>query len=177
MRMMALAALTAVAMGVAAASYAQAATITEEEVLAAQRAWADGIVDIGQAYKDQDDYRAAASNHLKELYAYEQGPVLFKPTLAAADQFRETFDQALSYFVGGSIEEDTGFAKRPWRQVRFGKQHIAINGSSAAAMGNYYFTPIDSEEEIKVEYTFGYIRDDAGRLRINVHHSSLPFEG
>ncbi len=160
-----------------AASYAQAATITEEEVLAAQQAWAEGIVEIGQAYRDKGDYRAAASQHIKDLYAYEHGGVLFKPTLAAEDQFRETYDQALSYFVGGGIEEDNGFATRPWAQVRFGERQIVINGTSAAAMGNYYFTAVGSQEETKVEYTFGYIKDDDGRLRINIHHSSLPFEG
>ena len=162
-------------MTVTMASYAQAAAITKDEVIAAQEAWAKGIDGIGQAYLDEGDYRAAASKHLQNLYAYEQGYVLFKPTLAYDDQCRETFDQALSYFVGGSIEEDTGFATRPWRQVRFGERQIVINGTTAAVMGNYYFTPVDSEEETKVEYTFGYVRDNEGRLRINVHHSSLPF--
>lgn len=151
------------------------ATITEDEVLAAKQTWADGIVRIGQAYQDKGDYRAAAVEHIRALYAYDHGGVLFKPTLASKDQFRENFDQALSYFVGGDIEEDSGFATRPWRQVRFGKRHIIINGPTAAVMGNYYFTPFDADEETKVEYTFGYIRDTSGNLRINIHHSSLPF--
>ncbi|NIA68505.1 hypothetical protein HBA54_07855 [Pelagibius litoralis] len=157
-------------------SVAQAATITEDEVLAVQQTWADGIVGIGQAYLDEGDYKAAASQHIRDLYAYEQGGVLFKPTLASEDQFRETFDQALSYFVGGDIAEDGGFAIKPWRQVRFGERQIVLNGETAFAMGNYYFTPADSDEETKVEYTFGYIKDDDGKLRINVHHSSLPFQ-
>jgi len=159
-----------------ATSLASAATITEDEVLAAQQAWADGIVGIGQTYLDKGDYRAAASEHIRELYAYEQGGVLFKPTLAREDQFRGTFDEALSYFVGGGLEEDAGFAIKPWQQVRFGERHMVINGQSALAMGNYYFTPADSDVETKVEYTFGYIRDEDGRLRINLHHSSLPFQ-
>ncbi|WP_420346826.1 hypothetical protein [Pelagibius sp.] len=153
-----------------------AATITEDEVTAAQQAWAEGIVGIGQTYLDKGDYRAAASQHIRELYAYEQGGVLFKPTLAREDQFRETFDEALSYFVGGGMEEDSGFAIKPWLQVRFGERQMVINGESALAMGNYYFTPADSDVETKVEYTFGYIRDEDGRLRINLHHSSLPFQ-
>lgn len=159
-----------------AAQAAQVAMITEEEVLAAQQNWADGIVGIGQTYLDKGDYTAAASQHIKELYAYEQGGVLFKPTLASDDQFRETFDEALSYFVGGDIAEDSGFAIKPWRQVRFGEQQIILNGETAFAMGNYYFTPTDSDAETKVEYTFGYIKDDDGRLRISVHHSSVPFQ-
>ena len=29
-------------------------------------------------------------------------------------------------------------------------------------------------DEVKVEYTFGYIVDSSGNLRINLHHSSMP---
>ena len=159
------------------ASHAQAAAITKDEVLAAQQAWAEGIVGIGQAYKDEGDYRAAAAQHIRDLYAYEQGGVLFKPTLAAEDQFRETFEQALSYFVGGKLEEDKGFATKPWVQVRFAEPQVLLNGDTAAAMGNYYFTAAGSDAETKVEYSFGYIRDDEGRLRINLHHSSVPYGG
>ena len=42
------------------------------------------------------------------------------------------------------------------------------------AMGNYYFTGPDGKET-KVEYTFGYIIGKDGKLKINLHHSSLPF--
>ena len=42
-------------------------------------------------------------------------------------------------------------------------------------MGNYYFTSVeDKKNETKVEYTFGYIKDKKGNLRINLHHSSIP---
>ncbi|MEC9118556.1 MAG: phosphoribosyl-AMP cyclohydrolase, partial [Candidatus Thermoplasmatota archaeon] len=38
---------------------------------------------------------------------------------------------------------------------------------------NYFFK--DSEgAETKVEFTFGYITDSSGTLRINLHHSSMP---
>ena len=42
------------------------------------------------------------------------------------------------------------------------------------AMGNYFFTGPDGKE-VKVEYTFGYVKDSAGNLKINLHHSSLPY--
>lgn len=150
-------------------------SITKQEVLDAQKAWADGIVAISKVYLDKGDYKARATQHINELYAYKQSKVLFKPTLAADDQFRENFDQALSYFVGGSIKEDTGFAIRPWSKVRFGEQEIITDSDSAVAMGNYFFTPHGETKETKVEYTFGYMKDTDGKLRINVHHSSLPF--
>jgi hypothetical protein len=150
-------------------------TINKEEVVAAQKAWADGIVAISKVFIDKGDFKAKATDHINTLYAYKQGGVLFKPTLAADDQFRETFDQALSYFVGGSSKEDKGFAIKPWSKVRFGEQEMIFDSDSAIAMGNYYFTPVNDNKETKVEYTFGYIKDENCKLRINVHHSSLPF--
>ncbi|MEM7084408.1 MAG: phosphoribosyl-AMP cyclohydrolase [Pseudomonadota bacterium] len=152
-------------------------SITKADVLAAQKAWGDGIVAIGDVYQAKGDYASRASQHIKDLYAYGQSEVLFKPTLAADVQFRETFGGALSYFVGGEIAEDKGFAIKPWSKVRFGEQQIITDADSAVAMGNYYFTPVGSTEETKVEFTFGYMRDADGNLRINVHHSALPYSG
>lgn len=156
-------------------AFASDKSITTQEVLDAQKQWADGIVAISKVYIDKGDFKGRAEQHIKTLYAYDQGKVLFKPTLAADDQFRETYEQALSYFVGGEIKEDKGFAIKPWTKVRFGEQEIITDSDSAVAMGNYYFTPQGETKETKVEYTFGYMKDDAGKLRINVHHSSLPF--
>ncbi len=149
--------------------------ITQQEIVAAQKAWADGIVAIGEAYINKGDYKARAARHVRELYAYDLGDVLFKPTLASEKQFRTTFEDALSYFVGGRVKEDKGFAIKPWSKARFGEQNIIIGSGSATAMGNYYFTEAGGEKETKVEYTFGYIKDADGKLRINVHHSSVPY--
>lgn len=159
-------------------SPAYAGEITKEEVLKAQDEWAAGIVKISQTYIDGGDYKATAKKHIEDLYAYgEDGvDVLFKPTLAADDQFRETFDEALSYFVGGIIKEDKGFAIKPWKAARFdGDQHIAVYHDYAVSMGNYFFTPAEGGEEQKVEFTFGYLKNDEGDVLINVHHSSLPY--
>ncbi|WP_029009277.1 hypothetical protein [Azospirillum halopraeferens] len=151
-----------------------AAGITADEVAAAQKIWAEGIVAIGAAHTGGQDYKSAAIRHIDTLYAYDSGPVLFKPTKAAVDQFRETKQQALDYFIGAAGTEDTGFAITPWTAVRFENHGIATVGDGAVAMGNYYFTDT-AGTETKVEYTFGYIRDANGALRINVHHSSLPY--
>jgi hypothetical protein len=43
----------------------------------------------------------------------------------------------------------------------------------AIAMGNYYFTTVDGDE-VKVEYTFGYTLV-GGNLKIDLHHSSFPY--
>ncbi len=149
--------------------------ITKADVETAQKAWGDGIVAIGETFTAGGDYKARAAEHIRTLYAYDHGGVLFKPTLASERQFRNTFDDALSYFVTGHIGEDGGFAIKPWSNVRFGEQDVLLQDANAVAMGNYYFTPVGETEETKVEFTFVYIRDDSGALRISVHHSSLPY--
>ena len=148
--------------------------ITSDEIAAAQQAWGAGIVAIGAAKVSGGDYRTAAQNHLDTLYAYGESPVLFKPTKAADVQFRGKEDEALSYFVKGVVSEDKGFAINPWTKVRFENDQIHVDSDSALAMGNYFFTDL-SGKEVKVEYSFGYIRGKDGRLLINLHHSSLPY--
>ena len=56
--------------------------ITEKEVVAAQKAWGDGIVKIGKVYQEGGDYSAAAAAVIDQFYAYDLSLVLFKPTLA-----------------------------------------------------------------------------------------------
>lgn len=150
------------------------APITTEEVEAAQKEWGEGIVKISAAYTAGKDYKAVAREHLDTLYNYDNGMVLFKPTLAAEDQFRGTYDEALSYFVKGMRAEDTGFAIKGWTDVRFENEGIYTDDDNAIAMGNYYFTLPDGSVT-KVEYTFGYVRDEDGNLKINTHHSSVPY--
>ncbi len=153
-------------------------TVTKEKVMEAQAKWADGIVRIGADFTDKKDYTQTAKDHIDHLYAYDISPVLFKPTKAVKDQFRGDKDKALSYFVAtnGVCDEDKGFAIQPWTNVRFENSEIIVQGNTALAMGNYYFTDTDGGETA-VEYTFGYIMDDHGNLRINLHHSSVPFSG
>lgn len=156
-------------------SPANASSITEEEVRAAQQAWGEGIVQIGSVFSAGGDYEQAARDHIEKFYAYEgDQPILFKPTLAAEDQFRGSFDEALSYFVGGSIAEDGGFAIAPYTNVRWENEGTIIDSDSAMAMGNYFFTTTEGNE-VKVEYTFGYVEDENGDLKIVLHHSSIPY--
>ena len=149
--------------------------MTRHDIDNAQQAWGDGIVAIAKAHSDGGDYEAVARNHVETLYAYEMGDVLFKPTLAAVEQFRPTFDEALSYFVASNnaCPEDKGFAIKGWTNVRFENAGVILRETTALAMGNYFFTTPEGDE-VKVEYTFGYMLDEMGALRINVHHSSMP---
>ena len=145
------------------------------EVKDAQRAWGEGIVAIATAHTNGGDYVGLATDHVNTLYAYQIGPVLFKPTLAATDQFRPTFETALSYFVASNnaCPEDQGFAIKGWTNVRFENSDVIIDGNTALAMGNYFFTSQEGSE-VKVEYTFGYKLID-GKLKIDLHHSSFPY--
>jgi len=164
--------------------YKKAATeMTKEMVEEAQKAWGDGIVKIATAYPN-GEYVQEATDHINNLYAYEQSKVLFKPTLAADEQFRGTFDKALSYFVATdkdgdktkkACSEDGGFAIKGWTAVRFeNTEEIITSGGVGMAMGNYFFTNADGET--KVEYSFGYMLDEDGTVRIILHHSSMPYE-
>ncbi|MEM6649872.1 MAG: phosphoribosyl-AMP cyclohydrolase [Pseudomonadota bacterium] len=158
----------------AASTVTMAEKISQQDVVDAQTTWGNGIVAISQVHSEGGDYEARATQHINNLYAYGETDVMFKPTLAAEDQFRETFDEALSYFIGREGTEDGGFAISGWTNVRWESNGIYTDDNSAMAMGNYYFTGPDGNET-KVEYTFGYVLDDAGDLKINLHHSSVPY--
>jgi len=151
------------------------AEMTKALIEAAQKAWGDGIVKIAKTHTDGGDFVQTATDHINTLYGYGESTVLFKPTLAAEEQFRPTFDKALSYFVASNdaCPEDKGFAIKGWTAVRFDGDIITI-GSVGMAMGNYFFTTPEGDES-KVEYSFGYMLDADGNVRINLHHSSLPY--
>lgn len=153
-------------------------TITTEQIEHAQQAWGEGIVRIAAAHANGGDYEALARDHIETLYAYGLCPVLFKPTLAKDKPFRRTIEEALSYFVASNsaCPEDKGFAIKGWTHVRFDDVDVVVNGAMAMSMGNYFFTAPDGSEQ-KVEFSFGYVLDDDGNLRIALHHSSLPFAG
>ena len=66
--------------------------IADQLILEAQKAWGDGIVKIGKVFVEKGDYKAAAEEHINEFYNYQEGQVLFKPTLVSQKQFRLDFD-------------------------------------------------------------------------------------
>lgn len=162
---------------VAAAIYAP---ITVAEVEAAQRAWGDALVAIATEYdrNGQAAAKALAERVIDTAYGYDLGPVLFKPTLAAPPTtFRTDREGALAYFVGGNprYPGDTGFALKGWRSYEIENAGILIAGNSATSMGNV--TVIDARgNRTTVDKTWGYVRGPDGKLRIVLHHSSLPYK-
>ncbi len=179
-RSAALASALIVALGTAAAQAPVInKAITETEVLAAQRAWGDALVAISTAHERQGSVaaRRLAGEVIDGAYGYQFGPVLFKPTLTEAPQtFRTTRAGALAYFVGGdpSFPKDTGFALKAWRKVDVNNAAIFIAGDVATSMGNVSITDKDGKVTT-VEKTWKFLKDDSGKLRIVVHHSSLPY--
>lgn len=164
----------------AATAMATYAPITEAEVLAAQQAWGQALVAIATEY-DTKGFAAAkalAETVVDSAYGYQMGPVLFKPTLAEAPQtFRTDREGAIAYFVGGSdrFKGDTGFALKGWRNFEIANAGILVTGNSATSMGNV--TVIDAKgNRTTVDKTWGYVRGPDGKLRIVLHHSSLPFK-
>ena len=138
--------------------------------------WTKGVIEIGKAHEEQKNFTEVAINFLNHHYAFEEDDVMFKPTFTSIRLFRNNFDEALSYFIAGenrACQEDKGFAIQPWTKVRFENTGMILENDRAIAMGNYFFTDTEGNEA-KVEYTFGYKLID-GNLRIDLHHSSFPF--
>ena len=150
--------------------------ITKEQVIKAQNQWAKTIIKLS-SIKKNNVCKKLTIEFLDELYYFEIGPVLFKPTMAKSQQFRNTKEMALSYFIGGEdsvCEEDEGFVKKVvWTDIKFENNNLILENTRAIAMGNYYFQD-NNDNIIKVEYTFGYqlVND---KLKIDLHHSSLPY--
>jgi hypothetical protein len=154
-------------------------SITEPEVLNAQKDWCKALVDISAANASggQEAAKALAEKVIDSAYAYQSGAVLFKPTLAASPQtFRTARDGALAYFVGGNpaFPNDTGFALKGWTKCEIENSAVLIHRDTASTMGNVMFTGPDGKVTT-VDKTWSFVKDDAGKLRIVVHHSSLPY--
>ena len=154
--------------------------ITEQELEIARQSWGDALVAVSTSY-DESGIDAAievANQAIDAVYAYDLGPVLFKPTLASGEQtFRPTRAGALSYFVGHDDDypQDTGFGLKGWRSFTSETSASFIHGDVAMWMGWVTFTDKDGNT-IKVDKTWGYKKDADGTLRIVLHHSSLPYE-
>merc|ERR1711871_357578 len=166
-----------------AAPAAEGPPVTEAEVLEVQKKWANAIKTISKTHKDGGDYIQAAADAAGELYAYGHSNVLFKPTKAAEYPFRPTPEEAMSYFVGGSVvdggyDEDGGFAingGKGWADCVYKNHQVQVKGGQGLAMGTYDFTCATTGDVSTVEYTFGYTRCADGKVRIFLHHSSVPY--
>lgn len=163
----------------ATAAFASDQTITEAEVLAAQKAWGDALVTISRDYETGGlpKAKATAKAVIDKAYGYNLGPVLFKPTLTTEPQtFRLTKEGALAYFVGddANYPRDKGFALKPWRSVKIENVGIQINGDVANTMGKVILTDRFCHDTV-VDKTWTFKKVGPDDVRIILHHSSLPY--
>lgn len=153
--------------------------ITEAEVKAAQDAWGKALIQISTDYDTSglEKAKSTAKAVLDGAYGYSMGPVLFKPTLSGGEQtFRTDYQGALSYFVGDNKKypQDKGFALKSWTKYSYSNAAVYINGDMALTMGNV--TVIDKKgKATTVDKTWGFKKGDDGKVRIVLHHSSLPY--
>jgi len=147
----------------------------EEDIINIQKEWASGIVKMGELSNDRDSLESFTSDFLDKIYDFDN-QVLFKPTKAANEQFRNSKGSAYSYFIAGDdreCQEDNGFALSNWTEILFDNSNIIINEDIAIAMGNYTFK--NEASKIKVEYSFVY-KNYGNKIKIILHHSSLPYK-
>ena len=150
--------------------------MTEQDIIKAQNLWSEGIIKMGQISNDRKSLEIYASDFLDRLYNFDD-QVLFKPTKAKDFQFRNNKESAISYFIAGDdreYDEDKGFVLSNWSKITFENSDIILAEESALAMGNYTFE--HENLKITVEFSFGYKKVN-GLVKINLHHSSIPFQG
>ena len=155
-------------------------TITEKELTEARNAWGKGLIDISSAYDIDgiNEVTTLASVTLDNLYGFEFGPILFKPTLSGGNQtFRTDKEGTLSYFIGQNSKypSDTGFGLKSWRESKSETSSIFVENDIAMWMGWVSLTNKDGDV-VKVDKSWGYKKNKDGKLKIVLHHSSLPYQ-
>ena len=133
--------------------------------------WIDGIIRIGKVYLENGDYKESAEKFVETHYAFDSESVLFKPTFTKEVIFRNSKDKALSYFVGGDIDEDYGFAIKPWEKILIDELNILEENELIISMGIFKLKPVNKKEIISVAFTFVFTENN-DTLKIKVHHSS-----
>ena len=133
--------------------------------------WKDGVIDIGIAYQEGIDYREKARAFIETHYAFDIGDVLFKPTFTNDVVFRNNLEDALSYFVAGDISEDSGFAIKPWEEIKTSEINFILDHNLCAVMGVLDLKPLNSENKTKIAFTFILVKDN-DKFKIKIHHSS-----
>ena len=155
-------------------------TINENDLANARSAWGESMIEISQAYEKKGIEQATvvANKMLDNLYGFEFGAVLFKPTLSGGNQtFRSDKEGALSYFVGNNPKYplDSGFGIKDWLEVKSETSSVLIDQNIAMWMG--WVTFINKEgTSIKVDKSWGYKKNENSNLKIVLHHSSLPYK-
>ena len=155
--------------------------INDKDLNEARNAWGNSIILISKTYDEKGIKEATviAKKVLQDLYAFELGPILFKPTLSTGEQtFRSNLEGALSYFVGNNSKYpmDNGFGIMSWHKINFKTSETFIENDIAIWMGSVTLTKKHGDI-LKVDKSLVYKKLPNGYLKIILHHSSLPYKG
>ena len=142
--------------------------IEEVDIRAFIDSWRNGVISIAKIYDQNGDHRSEAIAFLKKHYLFDDEKVLFKPTMTQDIVFRNTLDEALSYFIGTSIKEDKGFALQKWKSIELIEVNMLIENDIAIAMGVFNFK---NDNDLRVVFTF-VLKDTIEGLKVKAHHSS-----
>ena len=145
---------------------------TKQELFEFIKSWIDGLSMIRTTYKKNEDYKNIALEFINKHYLFNEESVLFKPTLTNKTIFRNSVDDALSYFIGGKYSEDTGFALKAFESVTIDETNTIIENDLIAIMGILDFKLLSPAEHMRVAFTFILKTTESG-LKIKIHHSSL----
>ena len=154
--------------------------INEKDLNDVLNAWGDGIILISKTYDEKgfDETSKVAKKILQNLYAFELGPILFKPTLSTGNQtFRSNLEGALSYFIGNNTKypNDDGFGIKSWHKFESKTSETFIENNIAIWMGSVTLTKKNGNI-LKVDKSLAYKKLSNGKLKIILHHSSLPYK-
>lgn len=154
--------------------------ISKEEVANAIENWAKGLFEIGAEFQANGyaKARVVAEKFIIDTYNYQQDEgTAFKPTVAdQSDSWRNTFDEALSYFVGGDPEytTDKGFALAGWNFMEK-KAEAEIPSCDTYTWCGKVTLKDNNGNTAVVDKTWVFRKDGNGKVRITLHHSSLPY--
>ena len=145
---------------------------TKQDLFEFIKSWTDGLSMIRTAYEKNEDYKNIALEFINKHYLFNEESVLFKPTLTNKTIFRNSVDDALSYFIGGKHSEDTGFALKAFESVTIDEINTIIENNLIAIMGILDFKLMSPTGDMRVAFTF-VLKTTKSDLKIKIHHSSL----
>ena len=145
--------------------------MNNNDVIKFLNSWKDGVIGIGNKFIEDANYIDEAKLFLDRHYAFDNAKVLFKPTFTKEVIFRNDKESALSYFINGDIDEDNGFAIKPWKSIDALDVHFMLEDKISVVMGILKLKPLNEIGDTKIAFTFLLDTFD-GDIKIKVHHSS-----
>lgn len=150
--------------------------ITVDDIIVFQQKWSQSIIKMGTYKKNKPKLYRYCNKSIDKLYN-KCPTVLFKPTKAKVNPFRRLKNEIISYFITGDIKQDKGFVLNEWQSIQWYNTNIIIRKDYAICQGNYKFiSKSPSISDIVAEYSFVLEKDKNNKLKLILHHSSVPYK-